>query len=264
MGVSSEVYRLRKVGKTLSSSNILHCEAFPRSNKYDPLWIFDNEMGPNPLWLTEFLAQAFEFKPGMRVLDLGCGRGITSVFLAREFDVQVFAVDLWENADGKWQQAKAHNVEHLIVPIHGDAMNLPFAKDFFDAILCVDSYIYFGADDDSLGKITHCLRPGGKIGMIVPGYMHDVDNGVPDYLVRFLGDELWTWKTLPWWKNLWEKDGTVSIDVSDTMPDGCALWLRWNEALLSVGKNRHPEEIEVFRNDNGEYMGFIRLVGTKK
>ena len=247
----------------MSSKNVLHNNAFPRSSNYDPMWIFNNQMGPNPLWLTEFLVQSLELKPGMRVLDLGCGRGITSVFLAKEFGVQVYAVDLWENADKKWENAKEYNVEHLIVPMQADALNLPFAKDFFDVILCIDSYIYFGAENDSLGKIMHFLRPNGKIGIIVPGYMNDVANGVPDYLVRFLGDELWTWKTLPWWKTLWEKDGLVSVDVADTMPDGCLLWLQWNEALHAVGKNRHPDEIEIYRNDNGECMGFIRLVGTK-
>ena len=248
----------------MSSKNILHSEIFLRSNKYDPMWIFNNQMGPNPLWLTEFLAEQFDFRPGMRVLDLGCGRGITSVFLAKEYSVQVYALDLWENADGKWEQAKAHGVEHLIVPIHGDALKMPFAKDFFDAILAIDSYIYFGAKDDSLAKITNFLRPGGRIGIVVPGYASDIADGVPDYIIKFLGDELWTWQTLDWWKCLWEKDGGVSVDVADTMPDGCAVWLRWHEAKLTVGMHRHPEEIEIFKNDNGNYIGFIRLVGTKK
>ena len=247
----------------MHSNNILHSDVFPRSNHYDPMWIFNNEMGHNPLWLTEFLVQSLDLKPGMRVLDLGCGRGITSVFLAKEFGVQVYAVDLWEKADQKWENAKEYHVEHLIVPLHGDARSLPFAKDFFDVILCVDSYIYFGADNDSLGKIMHFLRPEGKIGIIVPGYMNDVANGVPDYLVKFLGDELWTWKTLPWWKALWEKAGIVSVDVADTMPNGCSHWLKWNEALHTIGKNRHPDEMEIYRNDNGTYMGFIRLIGTK-
>jgi len=247
-----------------TNPGILHSEQFPFSNKYDPMWIFDNEMGPNPLWLTEFLAQPFDLKPNMRVLDLGCGKGITSVFLAREFGVQVYAVDLWESADGKWEQAKEHGVEHLIIPIHADARNLPLAKGFFDAVLCVDAYIYFGAEGAYLESIAQFLRPGGRIGMIVPGFMKDVANGVPDYLVEFLGDELWTWQTLPWWKNLWERPDLVSIDVADTLPDGGALWLRWEEALCLVGKNRYPDESEIFKKDKGEYMGFIRLVATKK
>jgi len=240
----------------------LHTKQFPRSNKYDPMWIFRHEMGPNPLWLTEFLSEPFDLKSGMRVLDLGCGKGITSVFLAREFSVQVFAVDLWENADGKWALAKEQDVEDLIIPLQADARKLPFAKGFFDAIICVDSYIYFGADESYLANITQFLKPGGKIGMVVPGYMQDVSNGIPEYLTKFLGDELWTWQTLSWWKNLWEQYDLVSVDIADTLQDGCALWLRWEEALNSVGKNRHPDEIEIFRKDKGEYMGFIRIVAT--
>jgi SAM-dependent methyltransferase len=35
------------------------------------------------------LAEAIELRPGMRVLDLGCGRAMSSVFLHREFGAQV-------------------------------------------------------------------------------------------------------------------------------------------------------------------------------
>jgi cyclopropane fatty-acyl-phospholipid synthase-like methyltransferase len=245
------------------NSNVLYSEQFQRSNNYDPKWVFDNEMGPNPLWLTEILAQPFGLEPGMRVLDLGCGKGLSSVFLAREFGVQVYAVDLWENADGKWEQAKKNNVEHLIIPIHADAHKLPFARGFFDAILCIDSYIYFGQDDMYLENILNFLRPGGKIGMIVPGYMRDVSKGVPDYLIKFLGNELWTWQTLSWWKNLWEKNGLVSINLADNVKNGFEFWLRWEEIKNSLGINRHPDEIDIFKKDKGEYMGFIRMVATK-
>ena len=255
-----------------NNPNVLYNEQFPLSNKYDPKWIFNNAMGPNPLWLTELLTPHFDLKPSMRVLDLGCGKGITSVFLAREFGVQVYAVDLWENADGKWEHAKEQGVEHLVIPIHADACQLPFAKDFFDAIICVDAYIYFGQDESYLENILHFLRPNGKIGMIVPGFMSEVTNGVPGYLKEFLGDELWTWKSLPWWQNLWEKTNLVSINVADKPKDGFALWFRWEEAVLASGKYDHDtekfemyeEELEDFRTDNGEYMGLIRLVATKK
>ena len=49
--------------------------------------VIQNGMGSNPLWLVEWLTAAMDLKPGMRVLDLGCGRGLTSIFLAREFGV---------------------------------------------------------------------------------------------------------------------------------------------------------------------------------
>jgi len=249
-------------------NNILYSENFPLSNKYDPMWIFNNEMGPNPLCLTEFLAQPFDLKPGMRVLDLGSGKGITSVFLAREFGVQVYAADFdqwesWTSPEIRWNNAKENNVEHLVVPITADARKLPFAKGFFDVILCVDSYFYYGKEDGVFENLLQFLRPGGKIGMIVPGYMNDVLNGVPDHIKAFLNDELWTWETLPWWKNLWEKTGLATIDVADTLKDGWLFWQRWDEARLFAGTNRNPHEIEYIKSDKGEYIGFIRMVATK-
>ncbi|MCL2008185.1 MAG: class I SAM-dependent methyltransferase [Treponema sp.] len=244
--------------------DVLHSEQFPRSNEYDPTWIFDNEMGPHPLWLAEYLTLAFDLKPGMRVLDLACGKGMTSVFLAREFVVQVYAVDLWDDPEEKWKNAKAFGVEHLICPIQADAKNLPFAQGFFDAIICINSFMYFGLDDAYLENILKFLRPGGQLGMIVTGFMKDVTNGVPEYLQRFLGDELWTWQTLPWYRNLWEKTGLVSINAADTLPNGCELWLRYDKALFESGKSRWSDESHYFLTDKGEYMGFIRLVATKK
>ena len=37
---------------------------FPRSAAYDPDWVMRHLMGPNVLWLTEFLTQAMELRPG--------------------------------------------------------------------------------------------------------------------------------------------------------------------------------------------------------
>lgn len=62
---------------------LLKNEKFPLSNKYDPQWVLDNEMGPNALWLTEWLTRDMDLTPGMRVLDMGCGKCLSSVFLAQ-------------------------------------------------------------------------------------------------------------------------------------------------------------------------------------
>ena len=247
--------------------DIFFSERFPRSNHYDPMWILNNSMGPHPLWQMEFLLQPFDLKPGMRVLDLACGRGMTSVFLAREYGVQVYALDLWEPPDRKWENAKTYGVERLVTPVYGDARNLPFAPEFFDAIVCINSFMYFGQDEAYLENILKFLRPGGRIGMILTSFVREITDGVPDHILEFLGDELWTWKTLSWWKNLWEKDGLVTIDVADTLPNGCVLWLHYHKAERAFGPpSPFHDETHIFKKDleNGEYMGFIRLVATKK
>jgi len=243
--------------------DILYNEQFPLSNKYDPSWILKNQMGPHPLWLTEFLVQPFDLKPGMRVLDLACGKGMTSVFLAHEFGVQVYAVDLWDAPDEKWENAKTYDVEHLITPIQADAKQLPFAPGFFDAIVCINSWYYFGQDEAYLEYILKFLRPGGQIGMIINGYPKEAPDKVPDYLVEFLGeDQLWTWKSLAWYRSLWEKDGLVSIDIADALPNSCDLLIRYEAAQLAYNP-LGEDETDIYEEDNGEYMGFVRLVATK-
>jgi cyclopropane fatty-acyl-phospholipid synthase-like methyltransferase len=57
----------------------LRLAQFPRSSKYDAEWILRHQMGPHPLWLLESLADALSIRPGMRVLDLGCGTALTSI-----------------------------------------------------------------------------------------------------------------------------------------------------------------------------------------
>ena len=75
--------------------NPLFHPRYTRSNGYDPEWVFENQMGPHALWLLESLTEVLPIAPGTRVLDLGCGRAMTSIFLAREFGAEVWAADLW-------------------------------------------------------------------------------------------------------------------------------------------------------------------------
>jgi cyclopropane fatty-acyl-phospholipid synthase-like methyltransferase len=75
----------------MASDQRLFSGRFSRSSKYHPEWVIASASGgANSLWLTEWLALALDLRPGMRVLDLGCGQAASSVFLRREFDVQVW------------------------------------------------------------------------------------------------------------------------------------------------------------------------------
>jgi len=66
-----------------SKNNLLHKELCPKSDQFDIEWMLANEMGPNAVWLAEILAERMKLKKAVRLLDLGCGRGMTSVFLAK-------------------------------------------------------------------------------------------------------------------------------------------------------------------------------------
>ena len=60
----------------VTDPDMLRHHRYVRSNGYDPAWVVENQMGPHPLWLLEALTEVLPIEPGMRVLDLGCGRAM--------------------------------------------------------------------------------------------------------------------------------------------------------------------------------------------
>jgi SAM-dependent methyltransferase len=237
---------------------------FPRAAGYDPVWVLDNLMGPNVLWLTEALSQVMELRPGMRVLDMGCGKAVSSVFLAREFGVQVWATDLWIGATENWQRIQEAGVDDQVFPIHAEAHTLPFADGFFDALVSMDAYHYFGTDDLYLGYYSRFVKEGGAIGIIVPGLREEFTNGPPEHLKPYWEWDFCSFHSPAWWRRHWEKTGKVEVLHADLIPDGWKQWLTWGELCRAEGYPSHEPEIKMLRADAGRHLGFSRVVARKK
>lgn len=65
-----------------------------RVDKYKDLFTDQFLMGPNSVRLLDEMLEKSQIPEGQRVLDLGCGKGLTSLFLAKETKAQVYATDL--------------------------------------------------------------------------------------------------------------------------------------------------------------------------
>lgn len=244
-------------------ADLLACEEFPRSARYEPRWMLENVMGPNALWLAESLSQVMTLTPGMRVLDMGCGRAISSIFLAREFDLQVWATDLWIDASDNWQRIQAAGMQDQVFPIHAEAHDLPFADGFFDALISLDAYHYFGTDDLYLGAYARLVKDGGQIGIVVPGLAHEFTDGLPSRLASYWQPEFWSFHSPAWWRSHWERTGPVVVEVSDIIPNGWEHWLRWLTVCSALGYPSSDQEIDMVRADAGRNLGFTRLVARK-
>jgi cyclopropane fatty-acyl-phospholipid synthase-like methyltransferase len=245
---------------------------YPRSAKYDPAWVMANMMGPNPLWLTEWLTGAMRLEPGMRVLDLGCGTALTSVFLAREFGVHVTAADLWIAPGDNWRRVlEADTGEGSVTPLRVEAHKLPFADGYFDAVVSVDAYHYFGTDMLYLPTLARCVRPGGQLGMAAPGTQVDLDvEPVPEHLSVWSADPgFWTFRTPQWWRRTWERSGSVVVETADTQEDGWRDWLLWNETFAEFGDREWAtgrparEEADAVRGDAGRVLAFTRVIASR-
>lgn len=230
---------------------LLRLDRFPRSSTYDPAWIVENEMGPNALWLTEWLCEAMDLRPGMRMLDLGCGKALSSIFLAREFGAQVWATDLWISPTENAERIRAADLEDRVFPIHADARNLPFADGFFDAIVSIDAFEYFGTDALYLPSLIQHLNPGRQIGIVNAGVRREFDALPEEWPSDFC-----TFHTPEWWRRHWSVSRCVEVEAADHMPGGRELWLRWNRAIGDV-------DDAYLTSAAGEDLGFNRVVARR-
>jgi SAM-dependent methyltransferase len=251
-------------------SRRLSLKQFPLSAEYDPEWVLENQMGPNVLWLTEWVCERMALKPGMRVLDMGCGKAMSSIFLAKEFGVQVWATDLWIKASENWQRIREAGCADTVFPIHAEAHSLPFAEEFFDAVVSMDSYHYYGTDDLYLISFAKLVKPGGRIGIAVPGLVKDFEAGVPEHLARkrpdgssFWAEDCWSFHTVEWWRHFWNRSSLVEVELADLMPEGGRIWLDWERILAETGANIFPPDDDVLEADAGRYMGFVRMVARR-
>lgn len=239
-------------------------DQFPRSAGYDLEWVLENQMGPNVLWLTESLTQVMGLKPGLRALDLGCGRAISSIYLAKEFDLQVWATDLWIKASDNWNRVCAAGMDRQVFPIHAEAHDFHFAEEFFDAILSMDANHYFGTGDLYLGYLIRYLKPGGQIGIVVPGLQHEFDAAVPEHLQPYWNWEFYSFHSPKWWRRHWEKTGQVKVELADMIPEGWEHWLKWMEVISDQeGQEDARQEAEMLQIDAGRNLGFTRLMARR-
>jgi ubiquinone/menaquinone biosynthesis C-methylase UbiE len=240
---------------------------FPRASAYDPQWLMANVMGPHVLWLAEWLSQRLALKAGMLVLDLGCGRATSSIFLANEFGLTVWAADLWIKPTENRERIEQASMSAHVFPISAEAHDLPFAEASFDAIVSFDAYHYFGTDDLYLGYISKFLKPGGHLGIVVPGLQMELSEFPPPHLARYWVWDFCSFHSPEWWRRHWEKTGLMELEVADWLPNGWKLWLEWEELCVEFGSEKlrqcASEEAEMLRVDDGRTFGFARVIAKK-
>jgi SAM-dependent methyltransferase len=239
---------------------------FPRSNGYDPDWLLSNHMGPHPLWLLESLCEHLSLPSGALVLDLGCGKALTSVFLARELGVRVVAHDWWIPAEDNLARLREAGVAGVVTPIHAEAHALPFAAGQFDAIVSVDAYHYFGTADLYLAEMLKLLAPGGRLAVVVPGLREEPDVIPPPGLA-----EVWDWDfcsfhSPAWWRRHWEKTGLAQVHLAQWLDGGHELWRRWDQATAAFATSRGEQpyvgDRALLDADTEQQVGFCLLVAS--
>ncbi|MDZ5471712.1 class I SAM-dependent methyltransferase [Bacillus sp. 31A1R] len=116
---------------------------------------------PGGFALTKALLNSEKIKSNMKILDVGCGTGQTSAYLAKHYQCSVTALDY-----NPMMVSKAKHrfmTERLNIPvIHGSIEELPFPNQTFDMII-VESVIIFTNKKKSYDELYRVLKPGGVL-----------------------------------------------------------------------------------------------------
>lgn len=233
------------------------------SKKYSSPELQSMIMGPNPIKLAEELLRDSQISKDDVVCDLGSGNGLTSIFIAKEFGAKVYATDLWSNPDDNMkfflsQGLTSKNIE----AVKADANDLIFESEFFDKIVSIDSYNYFGRDADYLdNKLLPFLKNGGYIYISIPGMKKDCHNNLPkELLLSWTSEQLEYMHDVNWWRNLISKSKSCEIVEIKEMESNTEVWNDWlaqdNEYAINDRKSMDAGA--------GKYLNFIAIVLKKK
>ncbi len=108
------------------------------------------------------LAARLPTRQGVRVLDVGCGRGGPAAVLADRYGWQVLGVDLVAyNARQARRTAADRGVGGATSFCVGDATALPVASGAVAGAVAVDAFVYFPDRAAAIDELGRVLEPGG-------------------------------------------------------------------------------------------------------
>lgn len=113
-------------------------------------------------WASPLL-EAGQVAAGDNVLDVACGTGI----LAREALDRVATGSVTGFDIGPGMLTVAEEIEPRVTWLEGDATQLPFDDDHFDAVVSQFGLMFFPDREKAISEMLRCTKPGRRIAVAV-------------------------------------------------------------------------------------------------
>jgi SAM-dependent methyltransferase len=224
--INMDIQEFKKTLRRINRDN------YPELQGYSDEEIWRDRGGPGALYLAARMSRYMSLQKGDKVLDLGCGEGESSIFLAKHFGVGVVAADLWTDAEFLHEKFERRGFGSQIVPMNLDAREqLPFSEGAFDAIFCMNSLSFIVSDAEELRRLTVPLKRKGCFcagGECMNREFSERDLRNPPEVYNFV-DGVWEDDFLRlhcplWWRDVFAKTGVLEIKVCEELDDGSILY----------------------------------------
>ena len=120
---------------------------------------------PHPLITRDRLRQILEPRPGERVLEIGPGTGYytldLAVWVGERGAIEIFDIQQ-EMLDHTIRRARERGLEN-VNPTRGDAQDLRWDDDGFDAAILITVLGEIPDQDAALREVARVLKPGGRL-----------------------------------------------------------------------------------------------------
>lgn len=114
--------------------------------------------------LVKHLAKVAQIKKGTKLLDVGCGEGASSLYLAKHYKVKATGITI-SPVQVAMAKAAAEN-EHVEAQfLLMDAQEMSFSESF-DVVMSIESISHYQDKEAFFKRATQYLKPGGTIAII--------------------------------------------------------------------------------------------------
>lgn len=184
-------------------------------------------MGPDAHLITQELARHTLREESPRILDLACGKALSSISLAHIYpDSHIYAVDLFVSPRKNYNRILIQGLRDRITPLHGHAEDLPFAYFYFDSIFCIDGFQIFGRPEGFLDQyIAPFLKLGGELALMMPGFTEEFIS-MPEALQPFPIQDLDLYSRDEWMR-VFAASKCMEVEESFLLESHTQAWENW-------------------------------------
>ena len=162
---------------------------------------------------TVKLAENCQLNPEKTLLYVGSGAGLSAIFIAQNFGCRVVGVDILPEmvkSAQRWADKKglADQMEFQV----GDAQDLPFEDNQFDAAMSESVNIFVPDKEKAISEYVRVVKPGGYVAMNEAIWVNNPSQKMREVMVEATKQQF---QEPEFWETLLRDGGLVDIVVEN-------------------------------------------------
>jgi ubiquinone/menaquinone biosynthesis C-methylase UbiE len=188
------------------------------------------------------VARLADIEAGQEIVVAGCGRGVTTEWLAHRTGASVTGVDPDEE-DVSQAEEHARETGLALSYQHAELDDLPYETNVFDAAIGEPEIAAAGDTEKAVAELVRVTKPMGAVVLLQLTWSSELPASRRELVVERLGLRP---RMLVEWKQMLRETGVVDIQVKDwtnecddelaTAGEGSSPHLNWQAKLQVMGR----------------------------